>query len=306
MSSRILVEVENMVVHYLRQAAELVASSLTIVSIVGLLIWVNPVVAIISLLVLGGSYLLFYSITRHILQQLGSLRAEYNLQRFRFANEALSGIKDIKLLGHEGSYTKRFALPSMQMAQAQTNIFVISQVPQFVLQAVALGGVILLCILHIDNESIVSGTAMASLLPTLGLFAFAGQRLLPELSKIYVALAEMRASAASVDVVYADSCLLQNQRSFPKVDSLVLGLKDQLRLENISFNYSGTQHAGLRRISLSIKVGEKIGIVGGTGAGKTTLADIILGLLEPNQGKLIVDETEITAENVRSWMRCVG
>ncbi|MDO8837356.1 MAG: ABC transporter ATP-binding protein [Parvibaculum sp.] len=306
MGSRVLVEAAQVVTRFLRPVADLVATSLTTVAIVALLLWVDPVVAVVAFAVLGGFYALVYLASRRVLNRLGHVRVNANRQRYRFANEALTGIKDIKLVGREKAYLGRFAVPSTEMAHNEIKIEVLSQVPQFVLQAVGLGGVILLCTILIDPTRIESGGALGGLLPILGVFAFAGQRLLPELSKLYSALTQMQAGAAAVNVVYEDLVLKGRPDQLPGEPSAGLGLSKTLSLEGIFYSYPNAAHVGLRNISLSIRAGEKIGIVGSTGAGKTTLADLILGLLEPDQGRMVVDQTVIDASNQRAWMQSVG
>ena len=306
MGSRVLVEAAQVVARFLRPVAELVAASLTTAAIVALLLWVNPVVAVVAFAVLGGIYALIYLATRRVLNRLGQIRVGANRRRYRFANEALTGIKDIKLVGREKAYLGRFAVPSTEMAHNEIKIEVLSQVPQFVLQAVGLGGVILLCTILIDPTRIESGGALGGLLPILGVFAFAGQRLLPELSKLYSALTQMQAGVAAVNVVYEDLVLKGHPDQLPGEPSAGLGLSKTLSLEGIFYSYPNSPQAGLRNISLSIRAGEKIGIVGSTGAGKTTLADLILGLLEPDHGRMVVDQTVIDASNQRAWMQSVG
>ncbi|MBV7410718.1 ABC transporter ATP-binding protein [Maritimibacter sp. DP1N21-5] len=306
MGPRVLTESEQVVTRFLRYAAEFVASSMTTLAIVGLLLWVEPVVAVVSFVVLGGSYMLIFRVKRNSLKGLGQMRVDANHQRFRLANESLTGIKDIKLLGREQAYLERYAVPSVRMASAQAKITVLSQVPQFALHAVALGGVILLCLLLIDPAGVASGAALGGLLPILGVFAFAGQRMMPELSKLYTSLAEMQAGSAAVDAVHEDLVQCKNSNKVPQKAPAALGLKKALDLDDISFSYPNAEQAGLSGVSLSIRAGEKIGIVGSTGAGKTTLADIILGLMAPSEGRLVVDQCEITKDNVGAWMQSVG
>ena len=306
MGPRVLVETSQVVDGFLRPAAELVAAGLTTLAVIALILMVDPVVAAIAFAVLGGTYGLIYRIARRVLWRLGKIRMIANEERFRLANEALAGIKEIKLLGRETDYLDRFAGPSKQMAESQVSINVFSQVPAFALQAVAFGGVILLCLILIDPASLASGNEISGLLPVLGVFAFAGQRLMPELSKLYQSLAKIQAGSAAVDAVYEDLVLRNSLTKLPKTPVVGLGLKVSLRLDAVSYSYPYTEQAGVRDVALTIKAGEKIGIVGSTGAGKTTFADVILGILTPDQGRLIVDETVITLDNVRAWMRGVG
>jgi ABC-type multidrug transport system fused ATPase/permease subunit len=306
MGSRVLTESEQVVLRFLNPAAELIAASLTTLAIISLLLWVNPTVTLASVVVVGGSYILIYRLIRSNLKELGRTRVAANHQRFRLSNEALTGIKDIKLLGRENAYLARYVVPSILMAQAQSKITILSSVPQFALQAITFGGIILLCLLLVDPEGISSGKALGGILPTLGVFAFAGQRLMPELSKLYKSLALIRAGSAAVDSVYDDFVLKKGSSKRPDPVPAAMGLKIGLQLENVCFAYPNTDQVGVRNVSLSIAAGEKIGIVGSTGAGKTTLADIILGLIEPQHGRLIADQTEITSDNLREWMQSVG
>ena len=306
MGPRVLAEAEQVVVRSLRPVAELIAAGLNTAAIVGLLIWVNPVVAVVAFGVLGGSYGLVYIATRHLLRRLGKTRLNANRLLFRFANEALTGIKDIKLIGREKTYLDRFAITSLDRSSAEVKISVISQVPGFALQAISLGGVIFLCLGLIDPAGVAAGGGLGGLLPLLGVFALAGQRLLPELSRLYSSAALMQTGRASVDVVYEDLVLNRHQTTLPDMLAVGIGLSKSLELKGVFYTYPNATQIGLRDISLSIRAGEKIGIVGTTGAGKTTLADVVLGLLEPEQGAMLVDGTVITGANHRAWMKSVG
>ena len=306
MAPRVLTETSQVVYRFMLPAADFLAACLTTLAIVSLLLWVEPVVATISFTVLGGIYSLVYLMTRWRLKRLGRIVVEANRGRFRLSNEALTGIKDIKLLGKEKAYLDRYAAPSKKMANTQVSITVLSQIPQFALQAVALGGVILICLVFIDPVGIASGAGLGGLLPVLGVFAFASQRLMPEMSKLYQSLAYIQAGSAAVEAVHDDLVLGRAEPSIPRAPNTGLRLRKELRLDAVCYSYPNSNQAGVRDVSFTIRAGEKIGIVGSTGAGKTTLADIILGLLEPDHGKLIADEAYITSENVRAWMQCVG
>lgn len=306
MGTRVLDESQKMVAQFLRPAAEMVAAVCTVIAIVSLLLWVNPLIAGVAFAVLGGMYGGVYLFTRRILKRLGYVRAVYNNDRFRIANEALGGIKDIKLLGRESSYAARYAKPSLRMARAVVVVQVLSQVPQFVMQAVAFGGVIVLSILLMEPHGLVSGEALGGILPLLGVFAFAGQRLMPELSKLYESLAMLQAGGAAVTTVHNDLMDKAGSGSLPRNITSPLGLRRSLELSKVSYCYPDAEIAGLTDVSLVINAGERIGIVGSSGAGKTTLADVILGLLRPNEGCIRVDETEITHENLRAWQQSLG
>ena len=306
MTTRVLSEAQLVVNQFLKPAAEFIAALCTVTAIVGLLIWVDPLIALIAFGVLGGIYGVIYFFTRRVLKQFGYTRAEANKTRFRVANEALNGIKDIKLLGREGSYATRYSVPSLKMAHTLVWVQLISQLPQIALQAVALSGVILLCLVLLDPQGFASGAALGGILPTLGVFAFAGQRMLPELSKLYSTLSQIQAGGAAVEAVYDDLIDKAGSGTLPRTPPPEMGLKRGLALEAVSYGYPNAEHAGLKDISLEIRAREKIGVVGSTGAGKTTLADLILGLLSPGEGRIVVDGAPLTDDNIRAWQQSVG
>lgn len=306
MSTRVLAETGELVNAFLRPAAELLAAIFTVIAIVGLLLWFNPFIAVVAFAFIGGLYSAVYAYSRHALKRYGYVRAEANSDRYRIVNEALYGIKDIKLLGREASYAARYAAPSKRMAHAVIGVQVLSQVPQLALQAVALSGVILLCLVLMDPQGLASGATLGGLLPTIGVFAFAGQRLIPELSKFYQSMAQIQASGAAVDMVHDDLLKKAGSGSLPSEIPSALGLKQRFEFKDVSYRYPNAEMAGLEGVSFDLRAGERIGIVGSTGAGKTTLADLVLGLLQPSKGTIITDGKPITTTNLRAWQQSVG
>ncbi|WP_416898631.1 MAG: ABC transporter ATP-binding protein [Minwuia sp.] len=306
MSTQILSESQEAVNQFFRPAGEVMASMLTILAVVTLLLWINPVVAILAFVILGGLYGGTFLLSRRLIARMGKDRAAANRERFRLANEALAGVKDIKLLGREVAYIDRYRAPAHHMARSIVSVQVLGEMPQYVMQAVGFGGVILLCLLLLDPQALSSGAALGGILPLIGVFAFAGQRLLPELSRLYRGLTLLNAGGAAVDAVHRDLTGMSSGQALLRDPPAPLGLKRELRLDHLSYRYPDAERAGLRDVSLMIRAGERIGVVGTTGAGKTTLADIILGLLRPGEGHLIADGIEITDENLRAWQQTVG
>lgn len=305
MSTQILSESQEAVNQFFRPAGEVIASTLTVIMIITVLLWVDPIVAILSFAVLGSLYGGTFLLSRRLIKRSGEMRAVTNRERFRLANEALGGVKDIKLLGREGAYVDRYRAPAQRMARAMVTVRVLGEVPQYVMQAVGFGGVILLCLLLLDPAEFATSQDLGGILPLLGVFAFAGQRLLPELSRLYQGLTLLNAGAAAVHAVHRD-LIGKSDGDLPRQLPKPLGLKSELWLENVSYRYPSAAHAGLRDVSLLIRAGEKVGVVGATGAGKTTLADVVLGLLRPNEGKLTADGIDITDKNLRAWQQTVG
>ncbi|WP_347100785.1 ABC transporter ATP-binding protein [Sagittula stellata] len=306
LGTKILAETQQVVSLFFKPAAELISSALTALAIIGLLLAVNPVIALTTFGVTALVYVLTLMITQRLVRKLGGTRLKANRQRYRLANEVLGGVKDIKLLGREAIYLERYSVMSRKLAETQSAASILGQTPQYVLQALAFGGVILLCLALMDPEGLASGSTLGGLLPTLGLFALAAQRLIPELSRLYASMTQLSFGRAAIDAVHEDLVQLATDRRLKSGAAAPLGLRESLRLEAVEYRYPGAEKAGLHDMTLTINAGERIGIVGSTGAGKTTLADVILGLLYPTGGRILTDGTEIDAENRHRWYGTVG
>ena len=155
------------------------------------------------------------------------------------------------------------------MARAIVGVLVLSQVPQLALQAVAFGGVILLCLILMDPQGLASGAALGKHFANTWLYLlFAGQRLMPELSKLYQSLAQLQAGAAAVEILHDDLLDKAGSGSLPRAIPTALGLKRRFEFENVSYRYPNAEMAGLTGVSFDFRAGERIGIVGSTGGRK--------------------------------------
>ena len=142
------------------------------------------------------------------------------------------------------------------------------------------------------------------LYPSSVLYVFAGYRLIPALQQIYASFTSLLLLVPSLNKLYDD---LKNLKPFNEnQDQGVLTLNKTITLKNIYYNYPNASRTAIKDISLSIPAKSTVGLVGTTGSGKTTMVDIILGLLEPQKGTLEVDGKIITKQNSRSWQRSIG
>jgi ABC-type multidrug transport system fused ATPase/permease subunit len=307
MSTRILSESAQVINGYLSPVAELIASTLTITALLALLIWVNPTVAFSVFIAFGGTYAAVYLLVRKQLAYLGPIRAAANKERFMASREVLGGIKEVKLHGRELFYLSRFSTASDRMVRTSIVASLIGALPSHMIQSIALGGMVVLCLVLLDPAQMETGTVMRDLLPTIGVIAFSAQRMMPEFGKIYRSLASMKFGTAVVEMVYDDFQKDRSVRLAPgSVSQPRIGLTGKLDLEQISYKYPNASEPNLDNVSLTIRAGERIGIVGSTGAGKTTLADVVLGLLHPTDGRMLADGTEINEGNLRAWQASVA
>ncbi|MFZ5965191.1 ABC transporter ATP-binding protein [Thalassococcus sp. BH17M4-6] len=305
-TARILGESNQAVVAVIRPFLTLVASAVTMTAITSLLIIVDPVTALVAGGILGGTYGAIFAVTRGFLSRIGRERVAANRERFASVSDALNGIKVIKVLGREQTYLKRFREAAIKVARNQAASMTLGQLPKFAIEAIAFGGIILLCLVLMARHGGAGSDALAKILPILGLYAFAGYRLLPTFQSAYQSIAAMRFGSAAVESVYEDLVLRESLPPLSHRRPSPLGLHEGIELRNISFRYPGSDSGGLRNLTLEIPAGHRVGVVGSTGAGKTTLMDVLLGLLEPTEGEMRVDGEAITQENVRAWQQTIG
>lgn len=306
MAKAILSEVDQVVSQVFRPALEMIAYGVVLLGIVILLLIVDPVIAMVVTGVLAGIYALIYSAVRGLLGRIGSDRVHANRERFTAAGEALGGIKDIKLLGREQAYLSRFYQPSRRFARHQATNQTLSQVPNFLVEAVAFGGILILSLVLLAAEGGVDGGGLGEILPVLGVYAFAGLRMKPASKKIYAGLAKLRFGAAAVDNIYND---LHDREALAEIRGEAespMPIREELSLKDVHFAYPGAENEALSGIDLTVPVGSAVGLVGTTGAGKTTLVDVLLGLLQPTRGTICVDGAAITEKNIRCYQQSLG
>lgn len=303
----VLSEVNQVVGGSIMPALQFLAQSIISLFLITLVIAVAPIVAITTIVVLGGAYMTIYSLVRRYLSRIGADRVLSNSQRFQVAQEALGGIKDVKVLGLEDGYIHVFSKPAARFARRQTSNYIIGALPHYFLQGIAFGGILaILLILLAAREGDIT-----KVLPLMAFYAFAGARLLPAMQNVYSALTKIRFGKVALDALHND--LNDTRENDFKMEKIVkntsldpIRLENRLELHDVSYTYPEAKMPALNNLTLTIKARTTVALVGSTGAGKTTAVDLILGLLEPQMGELRVDEKRISRKDVRAWQCNVG
>jgi ABC-type multidrug transport system fused ATPase/permease subunit len=301
LAKNVLAEVKEVISGVLIPALKLVAQTIAVLAIIALLMLVNPYLAVTSLVVLGGSYAAVYALVRRKLTRIGSERLAANRDQYKFASEAFAGIKDIKLLGKENVFLRRYTASSRRYARLKTTKEIIGIVPHYLIETLALGGILLMVIYMLISQG-----NLAQALPTIGVFVFASYRLLPALREIFKDVTLIRFNMAALDEVHRDLQRQRQQDSLQRDKVPALPFRDTLALQDVVFQYPEAQEPVLKNFSLTVKANTSVALVGTTGSGKTTTVDIILGLLRPDKGRLIVDGTPVTEENLPNWQKNLG
>ena len=295
----ILSEVAGVIGGGIKPIIEIIAKSMVAIALITLLFLANPKLTLIIGPLLGGTYILIFYFIRSYLRKIGEKRLANNELRFKSVSEAFGAAKEVKVGGLEQTYVERFSEPSYIFAKTQASSGVIAQLPRYILEAIAFGGVLLI-ILYMMAQSGNFGTA----LPILSLYVFAGYRLMPALQQIYSCFTQLAFISPSIEKLHED---IKSLKPFNRnQDQSALSFNKSITLKNVYYNYPNASRTALKDINLTIPIKSTVGLVGATGSGKTTTVDIILGLLEAKKGTLEIDGKIITQQNKRSWQKAIG
>jgi ABC-type multidrug transport system fused ATPase/permease subunit len=275
-----------------------IAESLVVLGILVLMFIVEGVSALFVASTLGLTSWVFYSFTRVRVKRWGEESQSHEKQRLQYLREGLGAAKDIKLLGREKNFIDQFQVSNKGSAEISKKSATLTALPRLWLELLGVTGVAVIVILMVAQNR-----SMESMVPALGLFAVAAFRLMPSANRLLNASQRVRFSSPAFSNLYKEFCLLDEVKS--QEEYSLLPFKKTLALGGVSFCYPSTEALILKEISLSIKQGESIGFIGSTGAGKSTLVDIVLGLLEPVDGVVKVDGVDIRT-NLRGWQDKVG
>jgi ABC-type multidrug transport system fused ATPase/permease subunit len=299
LTKTIITEVD-MVVNVGLYSLILFLSQLTIIIFIStFLLFIKPFVTACIIVVLGSTYLIIYKFSKNFVKKISKERMITNEQRFNSLNEAFGSFKQLKVGGLEKIFFQRFKIPAISFAKSNANILIISQLPRFVIEAIVFGSLILVVLYIIAKKG-----ELLDAIPIISLYAFAGYRLMPLLQKTYQNYLEFRFSLPAINSLYKDLKNLQTKKNF--TSNRKIKFKKYITLNNVFYNYPDSPKKVLKNISLKIPAYSSVGFVGSTGSGKTTIADIILGLLETQKGTLAVDDKIINANNIRAWQIKIG
>jgi ATP-binding cassette, subfamily B, bacterial PglK len=283
------------VTQVLMPALLIFSATIILLAIFTAVLLIEPFAALIIIFGFGGIYSFVLFITKKKLyKDSESINIKSNLL-IKSLQEGFGGIRDVLIDGTQEIYCKIFRNYDLPLRKAQAGLAIIGQTPRFIVEAL---GITILAILAFSLSSNLDNLTNA--IPILGVFALAAQRLLPILQQIYSSWSSIFGCSALLrDILYYLNQGLPDYANLKKIKPIKF-LRN-IKFEEINFSYDEQGPLIIKDFNYEIKKGSKIGIIGTTGSGKSTLIDIIMGLLAPKKGNFYIDDTKITIDNYRSW-----
>jgi ABC-type multidrug transport system fused ATPase/permease subunit len=282
------------------------AELLVVVALIVLLLVIAPYVTIGAVVVLAVPAAASYFSMRRRLASSGQISEKSLASVIQWAEQAIGGIKETRIMGRASFFIDRHGYYFRRFVESQRSLMFLSTIPRLLIDTLAVSAMVAIALVVL-----VRGQDLETLLPVLGTFAVAAIRLMPSISRIATGLAQLRFLTAAVQVLHDELRAIEpddparaDPAAVPRT-SANSRFERSLVLDHVSFKYPSMQGAAIDDISLEIPRGCWVGLVGPTGAGKTTLVDLILGLLSPVSGRILVDGSDLQ-DDIAGWQRNIG
>ena len=282
-----------------------------------LLISTNLLATLFILVILSIPVLL-YRLSKDRLAKWGKETSQSQTEIIRTINHSLGGLKETKIIGCESFFEDQLEKSSNSLEEALSASQSFRLVPRLLIEAVLITFLIGLTLMLLLSNN---GSAQ-NLTSVLSIFALASIRLIPAVSQLSNSINSLRSQSYSLNKIYFElkeveelqnneqkgsrhSSNSSNQSSLRKQADSIMPFCDQIDLNQVTYSYPEAKESSLQSICLTVKKGQSIAFIGKSGAGKTTLADVILGLLTPQSGDVTVDGVSIY-NDLRSWQNLIG
>lgn len=297
LGKNILSEVSAVIGTAMIPMMNLISHGTITLAIILMLMYTDVMLSILVGLGLGSVYIVIYLVIKSYLERIGKERFESNSNRYFIVNEAFRAIKVVKIESLEKVFVERFKEPSLIFARNQSSAQILSMLPRYGMEAVAFGGIIVATLFLMNTTG-----GVITALPMLSLFAFAGYKIMPSLQAIFNAITQLKYTTETVENLYED---YNNLKINKKINKKSIQFKNDLMLKGVCFSYENNREI-LKQVSMKIKKNTYVTIIGKTGCGKSTLTDIIMGLIRPSSGCMYIDNKILDDELYPSWRSQIG
>ena len=287
-------EVNLFALHGLQAVLTFISESLVLACIVALLLALEPLGTLAFAAVAGIAAWGFHRLTRTTTARAGAARQHHEGLRLQHLQQGLAAVREIKLTDCASEFAERCRIHTVESAKAGRWLATLVQLPRLWLELLAVLGLAVLALVLVAL-----GRAPASLLPLLGIFAAAAFRLMPSVQRLMNAVQALHFARPAIDLLHKEMSLGAPQPAARSGVALA-PLRTRLEVRGVSFSYPGATQPTITEVSLVVRRGEWVAVVGPSGSGKSTLVHIILGLLAPDEGCVRVDGIDVR-DALRGW-----
>ena len=299
--NNILSEIGQIIFSSIFAMINFISQIILVFMILTVLLFINPKATILLISICFLVYGLIYLFIKKRFVTLGEDRLRENKNRFLALSNIFSSMKTIKIYGKEDYFVNHFFRSTLAYAKNNTFAQTISILPRYFVELIAFGGVIIFILISIEIIE-----DFNKILPSITLYVFAGYKLLPALQQAYHNGIQMKHASNGLTNLCNDLKNYEIQEKESTKISNQINFEKQLKLKNISFKYPNSKNLILNNLNITIPAFSKVGLLGKSGTGKSTLIDIILGLLKANSGKIEIDNVEVNDLNITNWQNKIG
>jgi ATP-binding cassette subfamily C protein len=275
---------------------------INVLFLIGLIYVVHPEISLFIAFGLGGYYFLIYWFLNAQRKRIDHQIWDSYRKFFIECQQMITGIKPIKVHAKEETFIKRFEKESLRHAKANPWLTFYGASPRYLIESIAFAAIILVVLFNAGQ-----GQELSAILPNLGVIAFAGYRVLPSIQMIYAQMTQIEGNRTSLEEVYTEFLAAETESIHtPQPPPQRMPWKNSIRLLNLTFQYPNSKRPAVKNLTVTIPKNASIGIVGATGCGKSTLVELILGLLTPSSGQILIDDIPLTTANARNWRAGIG
>lgn len=273
----------------------IISASIIMIGIVGILCFIDIVVALTAFTGFSVLYFLVIFYTKSKIRRNGEVIAIQSDASVKVLQEGLMGIRDVLIYGSQEFYSEIYRKADFPLRRSVGNNLFISGCPRFVMEAIGMILIAAIAFAMVEQQS-----SATQVFPVLGALALGAQRLLPIMQLIFGSYSAIKGSRACLE----DVIELLDQPTPDYVKNPILTpiiFDNEISLKNVSFRYEAEGPLILDGVDLVIQKGTRVGVIGATGSGKSTLFDIIMGLNFPSTGTMEIDGEIINEKNIRAW-----
>ncbi len=298
LSKNILQDVENVISGILFCGMDIVNSAIATVFIIVLLLFMDPLATVLSTIVFTICYGVILRFISPKIQKLGQDVKDLNAKMYISTQEALDGLKEIKANDREAFFVRKYASPRKKASMNYIVFRTVDLFPKYLLELTAYGLIIAGSIYFVYQ-----GESLGMNYSIIAMFAFAAYRIIPMVKSVFEGIENFDYYRTFIDILWDDLCYARQSSIDKNTPKTACNQIEQIELRDICFGYKANVDKTLDKVNLTIRAGERVCLIGPSGAGKTTSVDIILGLLIPEKGSILINGSVLLPENF-STVRC--